>query len=143
MQNSEKNEDVSERLQNINDHFSYNLYENVCRSLFEKDKLLFSALLSIRVLMSQCLLSEDSVAFLLTGGVGVSEAKVEPPENRYGTLLTCSSMRYRTCFTLSADHEWTRCTPPAPHLPAAICATKKQKESTESVKIALACKPFD
>jgi hypothetical protein len=82
MQISEKNDDVSERLKNINDHFSYNLYENVCRSLFEKDKLLFSALLSLRILMSQCLLSEDSVAFLLTGGVGIAEAKVDPPENR-------------------------------------------------------------
>lgn len=82
MQISEKNDDVSERLKNINGHFSYNLYENVCRSLFEKDKLLFSALLSMRILSSQCLLSDDSVSFLLTGGVGIAEANVEPPENR-------------------------------------------------------------
>lgn len=91
MQNSEKNDAVSERLQNINDHFRYNLYENVCRSLFEKDKLLFSVLLSIRILMSQCLLSDDSVAFLLTGGVGITEVKLDAPENRcdFLTALGC------------------------------------------------------
>lgn len=100
MQNSDKHDDVSERLKSINDHFSYNLYENVCRSLFEKDKLLFSVLLSIRILMSQCLLSDDSVAFLLTGGVGISEAKVEPPEYR---CAACSVMHM--LFTVSVDHE--------------------------------------
>jgi dynein heavy chain, axonemal len=83
LQNSEKDEDVPRRLQKINDHFAHNLYVSVCRSLFEKDKLLFSALLAIRILMSECLLSEDSVAFLLTGGVGIAEAKVELPQNRY------------------------------------------------------------
>ncbi|GLC60993.1 hypothetical protein PLESTB_001703700 [Pleodorina starrii] len=82
IQQAAKVDDVAERLHNINDHFTYALYQNICRSLFEKDKLLFAFLLSARILMSRSegRLEPHLYQFLLTGGVGVPERDVQRPE---------------------------------------------------------------
>ena len=55
-------EDLAERIVNINDYFTFSLYSNVCRSLFEKHKLLFSFLVCVRILMNENKI--DMVRFL-------------------------------------------------------------------------------
>ncbi len=43
---------MKERIFNINEFFTFSLYSNVCRSLFEKHKLMFAFLLCSRILMN-------------------------------------------------------------------------------------------
>ncbi len=58
---------VSVRTANIEANFMYSLYTNVCRSLFEKHKLLFSFLLTLKVQQSRNLIDAQELRFLLTG----------------------------------------------------------------------------
>ena len=51
--NSEKSEVLPKRIEFLNNHFTKSIYRNVCRSLFENDKLLFSFILCIGIMKSR------------------------------------------------------------------------------------------
>ena len=67
-------------LNNLNDYFTFSLYENVCRSLFEKHKLLFSLMLTIKILQGDSLLNEEEWRYLLTGPIGDIKVKQNPTD---------------------------------------------------------------
>ena len=46
---SEQSKNIRERIFKLNEYFTYAIYRNVCQSLFEKDKLLFSFLLTTKI----------------------------------------------------------------------------------------------
>lgn len=56
---------VEERIANINTFFTFSLYSNVCRSLFEKHKLMFAFLLCARITMN-----DNKIDMVRNRGVG-------------------------------------------------------------------------
>ena len=60
-------DDVEKRIESLKDFFTYSFYCNVCRSLFEKHKLMFSFFLCNSIIKEDGLLDEAEIRFLLTG----------------------------------------------------------------------------
>lgn len=67
--------DIAKRIGNINAHFTYSIYKNVCRSLFERHKLLFSFLMTIKVLQGDGAVDPEEWRFLISG-----QGPTNPPE---------------------------------------------------------------
>ncbi|KAF6263196.1 dynein heavy chain 8 [Scenedesmus sp. NREL 46B-D3] len=92
-----KAEAVPERLEAIHGHFTASMFRNVCRSLFEKDKLLFAFLLAGRILGSHMQLDGEEWLFLLTGGLGSFKPRPNPaaawlPDSSWQQLLRLSAL---------------------------------------------------
>ncbi|XP_023393798.1 dynein heavy chain 1, axonemal [Pteropus vampyrus] len=66
--NSERADNLKKRIANINRYLTYNLYSNVCRSLFEKHKLMFAFLLCARIMMNENKINQSEWRYLLSGG---------------------------------------------------------------------------
>ena len=65
---------LDQRLKNLNEYFTYSLYENVCRSLFEKHKLNFSLILTVKILEGAKDMNLQEWRYFLAGYTG--DAKV-------------------------------------------------------------------
>lgn len=63
-------ETVEMRIENINEYFTFSLYSNVCRSLFEKHKLMFAFLLCTRIMMN-----DNKINMVSVRGVFIKETR--------------------------------------------------------------------
>lgn len=75
---SPKSEHLDERLSQLNDFFTRSIYDNVCRSLFEKDKLVFSFALCIGILTARGIIDKNLFNFFLVGGIGLENRHANP-----------------------------------------------------------------
>lgn len=97
--NSEKSSDVAVRINHINSNFKMSLYQRVCRSLFARDQLLFSFIMSLKMFEVEPTL----LRWLLMGGF---EGDQSPPKNPFDWLPALSwKMLFRasTQLTLVPD----------------------------------------
>ncbi|XP_063226606.1 dynein axonemal heavy chain 3 [Bacillus rossius redtenbacheri] len=94
---SEKSDDLQIRLANLNKHFTESIYRNVCRSLFEKDKMIFSLVLCVGIMRSKGKIDEEVWTFLLTGGFGLDNPYPNPDpswliDKSWGEIVSASKL---------------------------------------------------
>ncbi len=75
--NAKKSQVLEERLVNLNKYFTYSLFTNVCRSLFENHKLLFSFFLCVKILENEHELDPQEWRFLLAGATSIGKEFTE------------------------------------------------------------------
>ncbi len=92
---SDKSPNLTLRLKNLKNYFLYSLYSNICRSLFEKDKLLLSFLLCTRLAEFKREITNDLLRFLLTGGVAIDDYLPDKPKNSEWISQKCWGEIYR------------------------------------------------
>ncbi|NXE09964.1 DYH1 protein, partial [Lophotis ruficrista] len=97
IRNSERADATEDRIVNINNYITFSLYTNVCRSLFEKHKLMFAFLVCVRILMNNGQINMDEWQYLLSGGT-MKEMRENPApawlnERAWGDILALSSLK--------------------------------------------------
>ncbi|XP_019331155.1 dynein axonemal heavy chain 1 [Alligator mississippiensis] len=100
--NSERADTLKKRIVNINNYVTFSLYSNVCRSLFEKHKLMFAFLLCVRIMMNEGKINMDEWRYLLSGGA-IKTMKENPSpewlyERAWGDILALSNLNNFSSF---------------------------------------------
>lgn len=100
---TEASNEIEIRLKNLTNTFTYMLYKNVCRSLFEDHKLLFSFVLASTVLKDKGILYKTDIDFLI--GDTLKEENIENNPTNYINDNEWPSF-YRLLVALSMKEEF-------------------------------------
>jgi len=108
IKNSEASDDLPTRIENLNQFFTVLIYNNVCRSLLEKDKLLFSFILTIAIFKARGVIEDAKWRFLLTGGVALGNPYPNPApdwliEKAWSEIVRASALHGMDKFKLSVE----------------------------------------
>jgi dynein heavy chain, axonemal len=106
---SEKNSDLDTRLTNIIEYATVTIYENICRGLFEKDKLLFSSSICLQI-KRQAKEISDVEWNLFLRGPGVVDRTNQPQNPDAETIPTALwdvlyAAEQRVVYTLAGDKD--------------------------------------
>lgn len=101
--NSEKSEFIDQRIEALKNYFTYSLYSNVCRSLFEKHKLLFSFILIAKINEAEGKISTNQYEFLISTQPGLENPLgYENPASHWMPTSTwnklCELSKIDDCF---------------------------------------------
>ena len=82
---SEKSDDLETRLDNLIAYATSKIYENICRGLFERDKILFSSLVCFSILRDAGDINSGEFN-LLTRGAGAVDREQQPDNPKPGQI---------------------------------------------------------
>lgn len=94
---SPKSDILENRLLHLNSFFTKSIYKNVCRSLFEKDKAVFSMVLTIGILRARNEIDTEKMTFFLSGG-SIKESSHKNPapkwlsDNSWNEIVNASKL---------------------------------------------------
>ncbi|XP_066590873.1 dynein axonemal heavy chain 1-like [Prorops nasuta] len=77
---TQKVEEIGKRIDTINDAFTFSLFSNVCRSLFEKHKLHFAFLMSTRIGLVSKRINQNEWSHFLSGPIPAKELSNPAPQ---------------------------------------------------------------
>ncbi|CAD5112359.1 DgyrCDS1592 [Dimorphilus gyrociliatus] len=96
IQASEKSKDLHTRLNTLLEKTTQDIFRNVARGLFEKDKLVFSFMLCGEILRQQNLITDDEWNFFLRGASGMDRERPKKPD-----VPWISQANWNSAFDLS------------------------------------------
>ena len=108
---SEKSNVLEERLKNIIEYSTLVIYENICRGLFEKDKLLFSASICFQILRQEGVIHDIEWNLFIRGSGAVN--RTHQPHNPYPDAISnvtwdfLYTIEHRLQFKTNKDDDHT------------------------------------
>ena len=94
-------DDLSQRLVNLKESCTVGLYNNICRSLFEKHKLLFSFLLTVKIMQGSDDIDGEEWMYLISGTSTNGRLTAPNPDPSWiedRVWIECCTLSTLTCF---------------------------------------------